>query len=253
MPRRGRPPKSWSELYEAPVTEEELRAYEAAVAATLAPSVPETSKRRRGRPRKPETERECKLQEACGQARWLMELQSQDPALQDQVAGWLLETRLADSSVWESELREEDWAKVSGPDSDFSRLVQSRILDKLVRRLLASEEAKLETVLRVAAHLAGLGDPDDVEAVRQYRDKGSTTERRRRAGAHEFRREIIVSGRVIPGWSTNIGDHRMKPHAQMSWTSSNQHDLVVERMKTKCVTKQYSVMGSGFHETVTLV
>jgi hypothetical protein len=185
MPRRGRPPKTWSELVEqpllAPWTEDELRQYKAAVIGKSACSVPSASKRSVGRPQKPETEWERKIREASGHCRGLMEMASQDPSLQEQVACWLVDTRLSPTSVWESELAGEDWTKVSGPDVNFSRPVQSRILDKLVRSLLGSEEAKLDTVLRVAAHIAGLDRPEDIEALRQYRAKGSATERRRRA------------------------------------------------------------------------
>lgn len=183
MPR-GRRPKTWTELFEDPLnrprTEEELKEYEAAVTMSArSPTAP--AKRRRGRPRKPETERDLKMQEACGNIRWMMELHAEAPELQALVESWLLETRLSASSIWEEGLHPDDWARVSATNPDFRDPVRLRIVEKLVRSRLDSTEKKLDTVLRVAAHQLGFDDPDDVEALRLYREKGSATERRRRA------------------------------------------------------------------------
>jgi len=182
MARRGRPPQSWKELYEDPqlqFTDENIAAYEAAYAAMQArPSEPKV-RRGPGRPRKPETERDRKLQEACGHVRWLMEMHNEDPWLRAEVEDWLLRMRLTSPSIWEAELPLDDWAKVSGPRPKSSPAFKRKILDKLVQRRLA-QDMKLDTALHIAAHLAGLDGPGDFEALEQYRDKGSTTERRHR-------------------------------------------------------------------------
>jgi hypothetical protein len=127
------------------------------------------------------------MQEACGHVRWLMELDAgdeekrkdPDPVLWMMVKDWLLETRRSPASVWEAELSPDDWAKVSGPRPNSSQAFKRKVLDKLILRRLASQDVKLDTALRIAAHLVELDRPDDVEVLRQYRDKGSTTERRR--------------------------------------------------------------------------
>jgi hypothetical protein len=90
-------------------------------------------------PPTPETERDSKLREACGHIRWMMELHVKDPSLQSEVETWLLETRRCGSSIWEIELHPDEWAKVAGSDPDFSRPVERRILNKLVRARLASQ------------------------------------------------------------------------------------------------------------------
>jgi len=162
------------------LTDHDIAAYKSWYAAQQVRPGRSSAKRGRGRPRKSDTDDDEQVRLACSHVRWIMEMDDEDPLLHDYVEEWLLSTRLSPCNVWETDLNTEDWAKVSGPNTDFSRPLERKIVRKLVRRRLASQAVKLETALHLAAHMAGLA-LEEVETLRGYREKGSATERRRRA------------------------------------------------------------------------